>query len=165
MPAPYHSRAEYYYGALTKEYDGELPAPESREDYYLLKLIEQMKTLPSGNTVQWITVPLSREVLDGELKVCKIGVQITIDGWFTIQRDGVLSTIGTVPVGYWPDRACIANVVSESGFSGVSSIQTSGAITFLTSPADLIETRQYSIHANYIYGGINNGKTFNGGRN
>lgn len=50
MPKPYTSRAEYYYGALTEGYSGDLPRPQSREDYYLLKLIDQMNKI-SGQTV------------------------------------------------------------------------------------------------------------------
>ncbi len=51
MPKPYQSRAEYYYGALTEGYDGELPKPQSREDYYLLKLIEQMGNISSKSVM------------------------------------------------------------------------------------------------------------------
>lgn len=51
MPKPYQSRAEYYYGALTEGYDGELPKPQSREDYYLLKLIEKMGNISSKSVM------------------------------------------------------------------------------------------------------------------
>ena len=51
MPKPYQSRAEYYYGALTEGYNGELPKPQSREDYYLLKLIEQMGKISSKSVM------------------------------------------------------------------------------------------------------------------
>lgn len=51
MPKPYQSRAEYYYGALTEGYDGELPKPQSREDYYLLKLIEKMGNINSQSVM------------------------------------------------------------------------------------------------------------------
>lgn len=32
MPKPYQSRAEYYYGALTEGYNGELPKPDIQSD-------------------------------------------------------------------------------------------------------------------------------------
>ena len=50
MPKPSTSRAEYYSGALAEGYDGDLPKPQSREDYYMLKPIDQMNKI-SGQTV------------------------------------------------------------------------------------------------------------------
>lgn len=86
MPKPYTSRAEYYYGALTEGYSGDLPRPQSREDYYLLKLIDQMNKIsgqtvftPKG-TVQNVTaLPSLTDATAGDIYNIKVDSKTTAD--------------------------------------------------------------------------------------
>lgn len=86
MPKPYTSRAEYYYGALTEGYDGDLPRPQSREDYYLLKLIDQMNKIsgqtvftPRGTVQDVMALPSLTDATAGDIYNIKVDSKTTSD--------------------------------------------------------------------------------------
>jgi len=86
MPKPYTSRAEYYYGALTEGYSGDLPRPQSREDYYLLKLIEKMNQsqgqtvfTPKGTVQNVAALPSLSDATAGDIYNIKVDSKTTSD--------------------------------------------------------------------------------------
>ena len=86
MPKPYTSRAEYYYGALTEGYTGDLPRPQSREDYYLLKLIDQMNKIsgqtvftPKGTVQDIAALPSLSDATAGDIYNIKVDSKTTSD--------------------------------------------------------------------------------------